>query len=69
MVSYTSSNLDTHVYQLYNGVIRYITREEFDKLSSGESPFNDGARNPNIDEDVDEDVDIEIAECLRIAGC
>ena len=45
------------------------TREEFDKLSSGESPFNDGARNPNIDEDVDEDVDIEIAECLRIAGC
>ena len=56
------------------------TRADFDKLLAGEDPFQDGARNPNIKESdtsnteevIEEDNDelnIEIAECLRAAGC
>ena len=56
------------------------TRADFDKLLSGKDPFQDGARNPNIEESdtpnteevIEEDNDelnIEIAECLRAAGC
>lgn len=41
------------------------TSDEWKKLSNGESPMYDGARNPNIEESLDE----EIAECLRAAGC
>lgn len=41
------------------------TSDEWEKLSNGESPMYDGAKNPNIEESLDE----EIAECLRAAGC
>ena len=55
------------------------TREEFDKLANGEDPYYDGARNPNIEEEADDSsaevieeddgLNLEIAECLRAAGC
>ena len=51
------------------------TRADFDKLLAGEDPFQDGARNPNIEEseemieEDDDSLNVEIAECLRAAGC
>ena len=51
------------------------TRADFDKLLAGKDPFYDGARNPNIEEseemieEDDDSLNVEIAECLRAAGC
>lgn len=48
------------------------TSDEWKKLSNGVNPYGDGAKNPNIEETLNEDDDsfeVEIAECLRLAGC
>ena len=51
------------------------TREDFDKLLAGKDPFYDGARSPNIEEseemieEDDDSLNVEIAECLKAAGC
>jgi len=45
------------------------TEREWQKIINGEDPYADGARNPQIEESDDDMLDIEIAECLRAAGC
>lgn len=45
------------------------TEREWQKIINGEDPYGDGARNPQIEESDDDMLDIEIAECLRAAGC
>lgn len=45
------------------------TEREWQKIINGEDPYADGARNPQIEESDDDMLDIEIAECLKAAGC